>query len=62
VPASAEGIAKSLAGLLTDPGKREKVASSFRVLVSQRYTWDRIVKEYLHLYKGLLNESGSKEV
>lgn len=62
VPASAEGIANSLAGLLTEPGKREKVASSFRDFVSQRYTWDRIVKEYLHLYKELLNESGIKEI
>ena len=62
VPASAEGIANGLIYLLTCPGKREKVASSFRDFVSQRYTWDRIVKEYLHLYKELLNESGIKEI
>lgn len=55
VPASAEGIANGLIYLLTRPGKREEVASSFMKFVSQRYSWDVIIEKYLRLYKGLLN-------
>ncbi len=55
VPASAEGIANGLIYLLTRPGKREEVASSFKAFVSQRYSWDVIIEKYLRLYKGLLN-------
>lgn len=60
VPASAEGIANGLIYLLTRPGKREELATSFRNFVSQRYSWDVIIEKYLHLYRGLLNVSGVK--
>jgi len=60
VPASAEGIANGLIYLLTRPGKREDVASSFKKFVSQRYVWDIVVEKYLQLYKGLLNVSEIK--
>ena len=60
VPASVEGIATGLIHLLTNPGLLEELALSFESLVSQKYTWDFIVERYLHLYKGLLQVSGSK--
>lgn len=60
VPASSEGIANGLIYLLTRPGKREELATSFRKFVSQRYSWDVIIEKYLHLYRGLLNVSGIK--
>lgn len=56
-PATAEGIAAGLERLLLTPGLLERTAGELRELVMQKYTWPRIVGQYVKLYRTLLPTS-----
>jgi glycosyltransferase involved in cell wall biosynthesis len=53
-PATAEGIAAGLERLLLTPGLLERTAAELQELVRQKYTWPRIVQEYVNLYRTIL--------
>ena len=46
----AEGLAAACAGLLTSPGRRQRLALDAHRLVETRFTWDRQAETLLELY------------
>lgn len=54
VPATVNGIAEGLTELLVDATVLANVAPACREFVVQRYAWNRIVLEYLDLYKRII--------
>jgi glycosyltransferase involved in cell wall biosynthesis len=58
--ATSEGIAEGILALLTAPSIIERAGPAFQKMVSQKYTWDAIVGEYLNLYKFILTMQKAK--
>lgn len=60
VPATVEGLAQGLTGLLADAGVLERVAPAWKTFVAQRYAWSAIVPEYIDLYKQIVMHRAPK--
>jgi glycosyltransferase involved in cell wall biosynthesis len=56
-PATVQGIAEGLAHLLLTPGLLEQTAEKLQELVQQKYTWPHVVRQYLNLYRTILQTS-----
>ena len=54
VPATVNGIAEGLSGLLVDAAVLAQVAPAWKDFVRRRYAWSAIVPEYLELYKSIV--------
>jgi glycosyltransferase involved in cell wall biosynthesis len=60
VPATVNGIAEGLSGLLVDAAVLARVAPAWKDFVRRRYAWSAIVPEYLELYKSIVMPRGVK--
>lgn len=60
VPATVNGIAHGLSGLLVDATVLTHVAPAWEDFVRRRYAWSAIVPEYLELYKRIFTSRGVK--
>jgi glycosyltransferase involved in cell wall biosynthesis len=51
-----EQLAKELSGLSANAELREKLGKNARMLVEQKFNWDKITAEYIKLYASLVEK------
>ena len=57
VTATVEGLAKGLDEILENSPKFIKMGCELKNFVETHYSWDKIIKKYIDLYKRILNET-----
>lgn len=60
VPATVSGIADGLISLLSAADTLKHIAPNWQAFVKQRYAWDAIISEYIHLYSGILERHAGR--
>jgi len=56
-----EQLEKALSKLLVNPEMRKKMGQNGRILVMERYTWDKIVNRLIEIYKYAVEKNKTKE-
>lgn len=60
VPATINGLADGLIRLLADPKELKEIAPVWQQFVAQKYAWQSIISQYIHLYSDLIALRASK--
>lgn len=61
-PGDVEAAANLMRELYLDAGQRARLGANARATVTRSFTWDRVIEQYLDVYRSLLSTTGKPKI